>query len=81
MGPTKVYKTIFSHPNSIRGLFGLSDTRNACHGSDSPESVQNEIKIFFPEFSIPLWHANDENYFRKNRIRFNDESFVHEVVL
>lgn len=33
MGPTKVFKTIYSHPNSIRGRFGLTDTRNATHGS------------------------------------------------
>lgn len=33
MGPTKVYHTIFTHPDSIRGMFGLTDTRNATHGS------------------------------------------------
>lgn len=55
MGPTKVYKTIFSHPNSIRGQFGLSDTRNACHGSDSEESAKREIEIFFPDFNTTEW--------------------------
>lgn len=33
MGPTKVFKTIFTHPESIRGVHGLTDTRNATHGS------------------------------------------------
>lgn len=33
MGPAKVYMAIHSHPNSIRGRFGLTDTRNATHGS------------------------------------------------
>lgn len=33
MGPTKVYKAIFEDPQSIRGRFGVSDTRNATHGS------------------------------------------------
>lgn len=33
MGPTKVFKTIFEAPDTIRGQFGLSDTRNATHGS------------------------------------------------
>ena len=33
MGPTKVFKTQFEAPDSIRGQFGLSDTRNATHGS------------------------------------------------
>lgn len=55
MGPTKVFKTIFSHPESIRGQFGLSDTRNACHGSDSTESAKREIEIFFPEFDANKW--------------------------
>lgn len=55
MGPTKVFKTIFSHPESIRGQFGLSDTRNACHGSDSTESAKREIGIFFPEFDANKW--------------------------
>ncbi|XP_044758569.1 nucleoside diphosphate kinase 6 isoform X2 [Coccinella septempunctata] len=33
MGPTKVYKAQFDQPYSIRGQFGLSDTRNAAHGA------------------------------------------------
>lgn len=33
LGPTKVYKTVISHPESIRGMFGLTDTRNVGHGS------------------------------------------------
>lgn len=54
MGPTKVYKTIYTNPETLRGLYGLSDTRNACHGSDSLESVRREIGIFFPEFKFEL---------------------------
>ncbi|XP_013098636.2 nucleoside diphosphate kinase 6 [Stomoxys calcitrans] len=52
MGPTKVYKAIYTNPDCIRALYGLSDTRNACHGSDSPESALREIDILFPEFNI-----------------------------
>lgn len=33
MGPTKVFKAKISHPHSIRGQFGLTDTRNVTHGS------------------------------------------------
>lgn len=33
MGPTKIYQTQFTAPDTIRGKFGLSDTRNATHGS------------------------------------------------
>lgn len=64
MGPTKVFKTIFSHPQSIRGQFGISDTRNACHGSDSIESVIREVGIFFPDFHVHDWlreNAADNN--------------------
>ncbi|CAO1417491.1 unnamed protein product [Diamesa hyperborea] len=58
LGPTKVFKAIYSHPDSIRGLCGLTDTRNACHGSDSPGSVLNEITSIFPDFNL-------ENYERE----------------
>lgn len=33
MGPTKVYMTQHTHPCTIRGRHGLSDTRNVTHGS------------------------------------------------
>lgn len=51
LGPTKVFQTIFSHPETIRGQFGLTDTRNAGHGSDSETSAVKEINFFFPEYS------------------------------
>lgn len=60
MGPTKVFRAIYSHPESVRGICGLTDTRNACHGSDSPESVRREIGIMFPEFDVDAWHAEAE---------------------
>lgn len=50
MGPTKVFRAQFDAPESIRGKFGLSDTRNATHGSDSEDSARKEIEIFFPGF-------------------------------
>lgn len=55
LGPTKVFKAVYSHPNSIRGLFGLTDTRNACHGSDSMDSAKREIGIFFDDFDVDRW--------------------------
>lgn len=33
--------------NSLRGLYGTSKSRNAVHGSDSPQSAQREINFFF----------------------------------
>jgi nucleoside-diphosphate kinase len=35
-------------PGTIRGDFGLSLDANIVHGSDSPESAEREIAIFFP---------------------------------
>ena len=36
-------------PGTIRGDFALQVEQNIVHGSDSPESAEREIKIFFPE--------------------------------
>jgi nucleoside-diphosphate kinase len=33
---------------TIRGDFGLITTENLVHGSDSPESAERELKLFFP---------------------------------
>jgi nucleoside-diphosphate kinase len=38
-----------SEPGTIRGDFGESIDRNTIHGSDSPESAQREILLFFGE--------------------------------
>ncbi|HOQ54415.1 MAG TPA: nucleoside-diphosphate kinase [Micropruina sp.] len=36
-------------PGSIRGDYSLSNRENAVHASDSPESAQREIALWFPE--------------------------------
>ncbi len=36
-----------AYPGSIRGDFGLDETKNIIHGSDSPEAAQRELEIFF----------------------------------
>ena len=36
-----------AQPGTIRGDFSCSGSYNLVHGSDSPESAQQEIKIFF----------------------------------
>ncbi len=35
-------------PGTIRGDFGLETQSNLVHGSDSPESAQREIALWFP---------------------------------
>jgi nucleoside-diphosphate kinase len=36
-------------PGSIRGDLAIETGENMVHGSDSPESAQREVQIFFPE--------------------------------
>lgn len=33
MGPTKVFRARYTSPDSLRGQYGLTDTRNTTHGS------------------------------------------------
>ncbi|GFG35031.1 hypothetical protein Cfor_04392, partial [Coptotermes formosanus] len=80
MGPTKVYHAQFTAPYSIRGRFGLSDTRNAVHGSDSSESAVREIGIFFPGFSIGRWFLEEEAYFKTGTVKLCAREFVHDIV-
>ncbi len=46
-GPTN---PLAAAAGTIRGDHALQVTENVVHGSDSPESAEREIKIFFPEF-------------------------------
>lgn len=36
-----------ANPGTIRGDFGVSNSFNLIHGSDSPEAAQRELKLFF----------------------------------
>ena len=38
-------------PGTIRGDLSLSNRENLVHGSDSPESAEREIAIWFPDLS------------------------------
>ena len=66
MGPTKVFKTRYEQPDTIRGLFGITDTRNSSHGSDSEETARQEIQFFFPEFDF-------DNFYRSGQ----DQAFLN----
>jgi nucleoside-diphosphate kinase len=44
MGPTD---PALASPGTIRGDFGTVITENLIHGSDSPESAERELKLFF----------------------------------
>lgn len=41
-------------PGSIRGDFGLETQYNLVHGSDSAESAEREIALWFPDFKPPV---------------------------
>ncbi|MBO8198619.1 nucleoside-diphosphate kinase [Streptomyces smyrnaeus] len=47
-GPTD---PIAAAPGSVRGDFGTIVRENLIHASDSEESAEREMKIFFPAFS------------------------------
>lgn len=81
MGPTKVIKTRYEHPDTIRGMFGLTDTRNTCHGSDSNESALKETSFFFPEFDAKDFYKNEAPEFIRrsdeSSLEFDESAFVH----
>ncbi|QLK86138.1 nucleoside-diphosphate kinase [Staphylococcus sp. 17KM0847] len=47
-------------PGSIRGDLGLTVGRNVVHGSDSVESAQREIALWFNEDELSTYTAPDE---------------------
>lgn len=46
LGSTKGFE---ANPGTIRGDFGLSNQANLVHASDSPESAERELALFFPD--------------------------------
>ncbi|XP_072370754.1 nucleoside diphosphate kinase 6 [Scyliorhinus torazame] len=77
MGPTRVFRARYSAPESIRGNYGLTDTRNTTHGSDSPESAAKEISFFFPEFKEQQWFSTQEMSYRQGQYFYHSEKQVH----
>lgn len=39
IGPTNSQQAKQEAPNSLRAIFGTDGTRNACHGSDAPQTA------------------------------------------
>ncbi len=44
-----------ANPGTIRGDFGVSNSFNLIHGSDSPEAAERELKLFFGAGEILTW--------------------------
>jgi len=47
-----------SAPGTIRGDFGVVTGRNLVHGSDSPESAEREIALWFREGELASYEAH-----------------------
>src|SRR5438874_8445651 len=44
-----------AEPGTIRGDYGVSNSFNLIHGSDSPESAQRELSLFFKPEELLEW--------------------------
>ena len=47
---------------TIRGDFGVSNSFNLIHGSDSPEAAKRELDLFFQEGEILDWNRASEGW-------------------
>lgn len=45
-----------ANPGTIRGDFGVSNSFNLIHGSDSPEAAERELKLFFGAGEVQNWN-------------------------
>ncbi len=52
-------------PGSIRADFGVDLGRNVIHGSDSPESGEREIALFFDDAELLSWSRDTEPWIRE----------------
>jgi nucleoside-diphosphate kinase len=57
LGPTNTLKARDEAPESLRAQFGTDGTKNACHGSDAPESADRELNFFFGKDSAMKTNA------------------------
>ncbi|MBC8105064.1 MAG: nucleoside-diphosphate kinase [Anaerolineae bacterium] len=44
-----------AEPGTIRGDYGVSNSFNLIHGSDSPEAAERELKLFFKGDELVDW--------------------------
>ncbi len=49
-------------PGTIRGDYGMIKTMNLVHASDSSDSAEREISIFFSDEEIIDWKRADQNW-------------------
>ncbi len=51
-----------ANPGTIRGDFGVSNSFNLIHGSDSPEAAARELKLFFKPDEVLNWTRASETW-------------------
>ncbi len=47
-----------AEPGTIRGDYGVTVGRNLIHGSDAPETAQNEIALWFKDEELVSWQPS-----------------------
>jgi nucleoside-diphosphate kinase len=47
---------------TIRGDFGVSNSFNLIHGSDSPEAAAKELGLFFSDSEVLAWNRANESW-------------------
>lgn len=51
-----------AEPGTIRGDFGVSNSFNLIHGSDSAESAERELKLFFKPDELVEWEPASQKW-------------------
>ena len=51
-----------ANPGTIRGDFGVSNSFNLIHGSDSPEAAERELKLFFAPGEVLNWNRAGDGW-------------------
>ena len=51
-----------AEPGTIRGDFGVSNSFNLIHGSDSPEAAQRELGLFFKPEELLEWQPASQGW-------------------
>ena len=62
MGPTKSHVAKATAPHTIRGLFGLSDTRNSTHGSGNFK-LSESAALLYTVYCWPL--PSNQSFYRQ----------------
>lgn len=75
-----LYSARVHHPHTIRGLYGLSDTRNSVHGADGVARALQEMDLIFPEFNVQQWQQEEGNCFTNSSVTYCRQSGVHKPI-